>query len=170
MGVHHTPPTTYQHPRLNFTKQSWPAMDFGGCLDDGTIEPTVQGCRGNFDFTIKFEKIVFSVIPSALVTNHSALLLLIRRLPVLPLMNVNISDCSLRYALHASLSSGLGRLLWAALCSVPQNWCVFSSCPSFIRRRPILKSLSVLCCAWLTERAIRPASAYFLSSSCPFWP
>lgn len=92
LKVHLTPPTTYQHPRLNFTKRRWPAMDFSGCLNDEAIEPTVLGCRGNFDFTIKFEKIVFSVIPSVLVTNHSAVLLLIRCLPVL--MNVHISDCS----------------------------------------------------------------------------
>ncbi|KAI7780392.1 P-loop containing nucleoside triphosphate hydrolase protein [Diaporthe eres] len=41
-------------------------MDFSGCLNEGPIEPAVVGCRGNFDFTIKFEKIFFSLIPSTL--------------------------------------------------------------------------------------------------------
>ncbi|KAG6355352.1 hypothetical protein INS49_003314 [Diaporthe citri] len=41
-------------------------MDFPGCLNDEALEPTVVGCRGDFDFTIKFEKIFFSLIPSTL--------------------------------------------------------------------------------------------------------
>jgi len=39
-------------------------MDFSGCLNDESIGPTVQGCRGNFDFTIKFEKIFLDLIPT----------------------------------------------------------------------------------------------------------
>lgn len=38
-------------------------MDFSGCPDDASFGPTVRGCRGDFDFTIKFEKIFFSIIP-----------------------------------------------------------------------------------------------------------
>lgn len=39
-------------------------MDFSGCLNDESIGPTVQGCRGDFDFTIKFEKIFLDLIPT----------------------------------------------------------------------------------------------------------
>lgn len=35
------------------------------CLNDDTFGPTVQGCRGDFDFTQKFERIVLSIIPGA---------------------------------------------------------------------------------------------------------
>ncbi|KAG8161139.1 hypothetical protein KVR01_009403 [Diaporthe batatas] len=41
-------------------------MDFSGCLNDEAIEPAVLGCRGEFDFTVKFEKIFFSILPSAI--------------------------------------------------------------------------------------------------------
>ncbi|KAI0843264.1 P-loop containing nucleoside triphosphate hydrolase protein [Hypoxylon sp. FL0890] len=40
-------------------------MDFLGCLNDKAFGPTVQGCRGDFDFTIVFEKIFFTLIPTA---------------------------------------------------------------------------------------------------------
>lgn len=39
-------------------------MDFSGCSNDLSIGPTVQGCRADFDFTIKFEKIFLSIIPA----------------------------------------------------------------------------------------------------------
>ncbi|KAK7402406.1 hypothetical protein QQX98_011848 [Neonectria punicea] len=35
------------------------------CLNDGSFGPGVQGCRGDFDFTQKFERIFFSIIPAA---------------------------------------------------------------------------------------------------------
>lgn len=41
-------------------------MDFSGCVNDDVMEPAVVGCRGDFDFTIKFEKIVFSLLPAAI--------------------------------------------------------------------------------------------------------
>ncbi|KAM0351956.1 hypothetical protein ACHAPU_002472 [Fusarium lateritium] len=34
------------------------------CLNDGSWGPGVQGCRGDFDFTQKFERIFFSIIPT----------------------------------------------------------------------------------------------------------
>ncbi|SPQ21485.1 0a5b51b6-253b-4161-aad1-e30c33b8129a [Thermothielavioides terrestris] len=39
-------------------------MDFSGCADDDSFGPAVRGCRGDFDFTIKFEKIFFALIPA----------------------------------------------------------------------------------------------------------
>ena len=41
-------------------------MDFSGCLDDQSFGPTVRGCRDDFDFTIKFEKIFFALIPASI--------------------------------------------------------------------------------------------------------
>ncbi|KPM39618.1 ATP-binding cassette transporter abc3 [Neonectria ditissima] len=35
------------------------------CVNDGSFGPGVQGCRGDFDFTQKFERIFFSIIPAA---------------------------------------------------------------------------------------------------------
>ncbi|KAI0879864.1 P-loop containing nucleoside triphosphate hydrolase protein [Annulohypoxylon maeteangense] len=40
-------------------------MDFSGCPSDESFGPTVQGCRDDFDFTIMFEKIFFTLIPTA---------------------------------------------------------------------------------------------------------
>jgi hypothetical protein len=39
-------------------------MDFSACPDDQSFGPAVRGCRGDFDFTITFEKIFFSLIPA----------------------------------------------------------------------------------------------------------
>ncbi|KAJ5893247.1 hypothetical protein N7495_004938 [Penicillium taxi] len=35
------------------------------CVDDASFGPVVQGCRSDFDFTLKFEKIILSILPSA---------------------------------------------------------------------------------------------------------
>ncbi|KAI1452911.1 P-loop containing nucleoside triphosphate hydrolase protein [Annulohypoxylon moriforme] len=40
-------------------------MDFSGCPSDEAFGPTVQGCRDDFDFTIMFEKVFFTLIPTA---------------------------------------------------------------------------------------------------------
>lgn len=40
-------------------------MYFATCIDDTAFGPIVSGCRGNFDFTLKFEKIILSMLPSA---------------------------------------------------------------------------------------------------------
>lgn len=34
------------------------------CLNDDSVAPAVGGCRIDFDFTIKFEQVFFSVIPA----------------------------------------------------------------------------------------------------------
>jgi ATP-binding cassette subfamily C (CFTR/MRP) protein 1 len=41
-------------------------MEFSTCANDETFGPSVQGCRGDFDFTLKFEKIILSILPSAI--------------------------------------------------------------------------------------------------------
>ncbi|PWY75050.1 ABC transporter [Aspergillus heteromorphus CBS 117.55] len=40
-------------------------MGPSACASDGSFGPTVEGCRGDFDFTLKFENIVLSILPSA---------------------------------------------------------------------------------------------------------
>ncbi len=41
------------------------AMDTSGCLNDNSIGPDVRGCRDDFDFTLKFERVVLSIVPAA---------------------------------------------------------------------------------------------------------
>ncbi|KAF4984521.1 hypothetical protein FZEAL_317 [Fusarium zealandicum] len=36
------------------------------CRNDDAFGPVVQGCRGNFDFTLQFEEIFLSIVPSCL--------------------------------------------------------------------------------------------------------
>ncbi|KAJ5936393.1 hypothetical protein N7454_005028 [Penicillium verhagenii] len=36
------------------------------CVNDDSFGPIVQDCLGNFDFTLKFEKIILSILPSAI--------------------------------------------------------------------------------------------------------
>ncbi|KAF2175191.1 P-loop containing nucleoside triphosphate hydrolase protein [Zopfia rhizophila CBS 207.26] len=35
------------------------------CLNDDSLGPSVRGCRGDFDFTIKFERIFLAIIPAS---------------------------------------------------------------------------------------------------------
>lgn len=37
-----------------------------GCLNDDDFGPVVKGCRDDFDFTLKFELIIFSLVPSSI--------------------------------------------------------------------------------------------------------
>ncbi|KAK5989808.1 ABC transporter FGM5 [Cladobotryum mycophilum] len=41
-------------------------MSFSGCLSDSTFGAIVQGCRADFDFTLTFERIFFSLVPASL--------------------------------------------------------------------------------------------------------
>jgi hypothetical protein len=41
-------------------------MEFSGCLNDADLGPAVQGCRNDFDFTLRFEKIFLSILPAAI--------------------------------------------------------------------------------------------------------
>ncbi|KAF2673292.1 ABC transporter [Microthyrium microscopicum] len=34
------------------------------CFSDNSFGPTVQGCRGDFDFTLRFEHVFFSIVPA----------------------------------------------------------------------------------------------------------
>ena len=35
------------------------------CRNDGSLGPTVEGCRDDFDFTITFENIILTVVPAS---------------------------------------------------------------------------------------------------------
>lgn len=56
-------------------------MSFAGCLDDVSFGPVVRGCRDDFDFTLKFEKILLDLIPASVFIAASLprLLYLLRR-------------------------------------------------------------------------------------------
>ncbi len=41
-------------------------MEFSGCLNDADLGPAVQGCRDDFDFTLRFEKIFLSTLPAGI--------------------------------------------------------------------------------------------------------
>jgi len=60
-------------------------MDFSSCPNDDLFGPAVEGCRGDFDFTIKFEKIFFALIPTSVfiaVSLTRVLFLATRRKPI----------------------------------------------------------------------------------------
>lgn len=85
-------------------------MSFSACTDanDQSLGPSVIGCRGDFDFTVKFEQVVFSLVPSVIFVIASLwrIALIIRRptivgAPLLQLakLGVLISYASLELAL-----------------------------------------------------------------------
>src|ERR1700709_2542438 len=41
-------------------------MPFSTCRNDNTVGPSVLGCRDDFDFTVNFEQLFFSITPSAI--------------------------------------------------------------------------------------------------------
>ena len=41
-------------------------MEFSACATDDLLRPAARGCRGDLDFTIKFEKIFFSLVPASI--------------------------------------------------------------------------------------------------------
>lgn len=36
------------------------------CLNDDAFGPAVRGCRGDFDFTLHFEQVFFTLLPASL--------------------------------------------------------------------------------------------------------
>ncbi len=59
-------------------------MDFSGCVNDDSLGPAVQGCREDFDFTLRFEKIFLTLIPTSvfIATALPRLAYLLRRLVI----------------------------------------------------------------------------------------
>jgi hypothetical protein len=56
------------HRALGATGRRLCTMLFSGCPNDNSFGPTIYGCRDDFDFTITFERIFFSLVPSSLFT------------------------------------------------------------------------------------------------------
>ncbi|KAK7398601.1 hypothetical protein QQX98_012010 [Neonectria punicea] len=50
------------------------------CLNDDSLGPIVRGCRGDFDFTVKFERIFLSIVPAGVFVALS----LVRLVTLLP--------------------------------------------------------------------------------------
>ncbi|KAK2601395.1 hypothetical protein N8I77_010849 [Diaporthe amygdali] len=126
-------------------------MDFSGCRNDGAIVSVAVGCRGDFDFTIKFEKIVFSLIPSALFIVAS-----VPRIVLLRRRNVLVDGALLRFAKLVRLSPFSDILV----CKKPQLTYV----PS---HQGIISLLSVLQLSLLVLSVAKAGTyeAYFVSSS-----
>lgn len=56
----------YQFSGTVVTTDTEQAMSsFSACLNDDSLGPAVRGCRGNFDFTVAFEDVVFVIVPAA---------------------------------------------------------------------------------------------------------
>lgn len=41
-------------------------MAVSGCTNDNSFGPIVQGCRGDFDFTLRFQNIILGILPAAI--------------------------------------------------------------------------------------------------------
>ncbi|KAF4481557.1 ABC transporter FUM19 [Colletotrichum fructicola Nara gc5] len=56
-------------------------MNFMSCPNDDSIGPSVQGCRNDFDFTLKFERIFLEILPATLFIALSIprIIILVRR-------------------------------------------------------------------------------------------
>ncbi|KAL7621968.1 hypothetical protein AAE478_007469 [Parahypoxylon ruwenzoriense] len=126
-------------------------MLFSACADanDQSVGPNVLGCRGDFDFTITFEQLFFSIVPSAVfvVASLWRTALLIRR-PVIvdaPLLRLTklgaiVSYASLELSLvilvsvrlvgvtNVTIASSVLRLV-AALCMITLSYFDHSRSP-----------------------------------------
>lgn len=40
-------------------------MAVSTCVNDNSLGPAVQGCRGDFDFTLRFQRTFFAILPAA---------------------------------------------------------------------------------------------------------
>ncbi|KAH7361060.1 ATPase-like protein [Rhexocercosporidium sp. MPI-PUGE-AT-0058] len=77
-------------------------MDFSGCNDDKSFGPVVHGCRDDFDFTIRFENIFFSLVPNTIFAILATLrILAIFRYPKLVHWRV-LAGCKLAVSLILS--------------------------------------------------------------------
>ncbi|KAK8042694.1 hypothetical protein PG994_013177 [Apiospora phragmitis] len=82
---------------------------------DGRFGPTVQGCRGNFDFTLSFEQYIFTILPaSALLIAAPLRLFHLRKLPAV------VGGSLLRHLKLAALLSLAA--LQLAYCIVWATW------------------------------------------------
>ncbi|KAI5460736.1 multidrug resistance-associated protein [Mariannaea sp. PMI_226] len=92
-------------------------MSFSSCSSDATFGPVVKGCRDDFDFTLTFERIFLSLVPSSLFVVASVVrgLWLVRKPTVVKSHTLQVvkvacvAYAALRLALLVLISSGPGR-------------------------------------------------------------
>ncbi|KAF4435232.1 multidrug resistance [Fusarium acutatum] len=110
------------------------------CLNDDSLGPAVRGCRGNFDFTVAFEDVVFVIVPAAafICLGFSRILTLYRRrrpivgasavqwtkLLVLIILGRNSSQLASGPSLTAASLAFI-----AALLLIPLSWIEHSRAP-----------------------------------------
>ncbi|KAF5598631.1 multidrug resistance [Fusarium pseudocircinatum] len=120
------------------------------CLNDDSLRPAVRGCRGNFDFTVAFEDVVFVIVPAAafICLGFSRILILCRRrrsivgasaiqwtklvlalgLTALHLVLIVLGRNSSQYASGRSLAA-ISLAFIAALLLIPLSWIEHSRAP-----------------------------------------
>lgn len=80
------------------------------CKNEFTLEPFVEGCRGDFDFTVLFELVILSIVPSVcFLILSSYRIWYLRRKPVLvrgSLLSFGklVSDCDYHCLLYLLFS------------------------------------------------------------------
>ncbi|KAH7040858.1 P-loop containing nucleoside triphosphate hydrolase protein [Microdochium trichocladiopsis] len=58
-------------------------MSFSACASDLSLGPQVRGCRDDFDFTVKFEQLFFSILPASIyILVATWRIFLLRRRPI----------------------------------------------------------------------------------------
>lgn len=85
------------------------------CLNDNSLGPFVQGCRGNLDFTVRFEQIFLSIVPAGafVALSVARMAVLFRRLRIIQ----NAASGFVKVSLLAILSAlQLALLITQSIC------------------------------------------------------
>ncbi|KAL9575830.1 hypothetical protein ACKAV7_000072 [Fusarium commune] len=110
------------------------------CLNDDSLGPAVRGCRGNFDFTVAFEDVVFVIVPATafICLGLSRILALCRRRrPIVGasavqwtklLVLIILGRNSSQFATGRSLAAASLAFI-AALLLIPLSWIEHSRAP-----------------------------------------
>ncbi|KAI1777454.1 ABC multidrug transporter [Hypoxylon cercidicola] len=134
-------------------------MLFSACVDanDQSLGPGVQGCRGDFDFTVRFEQLFFSITPSAILIIASIwqIALLARRPTIVGAPLLRLTKLG---ALAAYASLELSLLLSVALRSLDVNDVDLVSC--------LLRLAAALCMIALSyfDHSRSPRPSIFLGA------
>ncbi|OTB09427.1 hypothetical protein M426DRAFT_18072 [Hypoxylon sp. CI-4A] len=142
-------------------------MLFSACAEanDLSLGPTVLGCRGDFDFTVQFEQVVFSLAPAAvfIVASLWRVALLARRrvivdAPILRLAKLLILIAVLSFGdKNVDIAACVLRLV-AALCMMGLSWVDHSRSP-----RPSMFLSAYLLLSLLFD--VAQVRTYWLASS-----
>ncbi|KAG5763655.1 hypothetical protein H9Q72_008237 [Fusarium xylarioides] len=142
------------------------------CLNDDSLGPAVRGCRGDFDFTVAFEDVVFVIVPAAafICLGFFRIFTLCRRrrpivsasavqwtkLLVLIILGRNCSQFASGHSLAA-----ISLAFIAALLLIPLSWIEHSRAP-----RPSTAIVAYLSVTLLFDLA-RTRTAWLLTSPAP---